>query len=116
LQEDKIYRIFAGASKDELNYIVGHTSLALIFYKVKDHSRKPNEQNRTLILDLLCTKRLADLTVRSRAVVLDALMVMRISAHPNCEKWVRNIILKTSGDDLSTVCRCIYFHIVCNKS
>ncbi|KAG1685342.1 hypothetical protein DVH05_008447 [Phytophthora capsici] len=102
-RELKIYRILAGAAKDELNYILTHTQLALLFYKVKDHSKVREDQSRTLILDLLCTTRLADLSVMSRALLLDALMVMKISAHPMAEKWVRNIILKTQGDDLSNL-------------
>ncbi|RAW41172.1 hypothetical protein PC110_g2665 [Phytophthora cactorum] len=102
-RELKIFRILAGAGKDELNYILNHTQLALLFYKVKDHSNVREDQSRTLILDLLCTTRLADLSVMSRAVLLDALMVMKISAHPMAEKWVRNIILKTQGDDLSSL-------------
>ncbi|KAF4029068.1 hypothetical protein GN244_ATG19233 [Phytophthora infestans] len=102
-RELKIFRILAGAGKDELNYILNHTQLALLFYKVKDHSNVREDQSRTLILDLLCTTRLTDLSVMSRAVLLDALMVMKISAHPMAEKWVRNIILKTQGDDLSNL-------------
>lgn len=102
-RELKIYRILAGAGRDELNYILNNIQLALLFYKVKDHSNVREDQSRTLILDLLCTTRLADLSVMSRAVVLDALMVMKISAHPMAQKWVRNIILKTQGDDLSNL-------------
>ncbi|TDH66237.1 hypothetical protein CCR75_002296 [Bremia lactucae] len=102
-RELKIYRILAGAGKDELNYILNHIQLALLFYKVKDHSSVREDQRRTLILDLLCTTRLAELSVMSRAVLLDALMVMKISAHPMAEKWVRNIILRTQGDDLSNL-------------
>jgi hypothetical protein len=102
-RELKIFRILAGAGKDELNFILTHIRLALLFYKVKDHSKVREDQSRTLILDLLCTTRLADLSVMSRALLLDALMVMKISAHPMAEKWVRNIILKTQGDDLSNL-------------
>ncbi|KAL4140055.1 hypothetical protein PRNP1_015287 [Phytophthora ramorum] len=102
-RELKIFRILAGAERDELNYILNHIRLALLFYKVKDHSKVREDQSRTLILDLLCTTRLADLSVMSRALLLDALMVMKISAHPMAEKWVRNIILKTQGDDLSNL-------------
>uniref|UniRef100_K3X1H4 Phosphatidate phosphatase APP1 catalytic domain-containing protein n=1 Tax=Globisporangium ultimum (strain ATCC 200006 / CBS 805.95 / DAOM BR144) TaxID=431595 RepID=K3X1H4_GLOUD len=101
--EQKIFRILTGASKDELNFILNNIRLALLFYKVKDHSKLRSDQSRTLILDLLCSTRLADLTVTSRAILLDALMVMKLSAHPMCEKWVRNIILKTAGDDLSNL-------------
>lgn len=101
--EQKIFRILAGASKDELNFILNNVRLALLFYKVKDHSKLRADQSRTLLVDLLCTTRLADLTVTSRALLLDALMVMKLSAHPLGEKWVRNVILKTSGDDLSNL-------------
>lgn len=103
LRENKIFRILAGASKDELNFILNNVRLALLFYKVKDHSKERSDMSRTMILELLCMTRLADLTVTSRAILLDAMMVMKLSAHPMCEKWVRNIILKTSGDDLSSL-------------
>ncbi|TYZ66438.1 hypothetical protein PybrP1_002411 [[Pythium] brassicae (nom. inval.)] len=104
--EQKIFRILAGASKDELNFILTHVRLALLFYKVKDHSKLRADQSRTLLVDLLCTTRLADLTVTSRALLLDALMVMKLSAHPQGEKWVRNVLLKTAGDDLSALKTC----------
>ncbi|KAL0586366.1 hypothetical protein ABG067_003979 [Albugo candida] len=101
-QEQKIYCILLSATRNELNYILNNVRLALLFYKVKDHSTKlRSDQHRTVILDLLCVKRVTELTITSRAILLDALMVMRLSAHPLSEKWVRNIILKTSGDDLS---------------
>ncbi|KAJ0409472.1 hypothetical protein P43SY_002362 [Pythium insidiosum] len=101
-QEQTIFRVLAESSKDELNYIINNVRLALVFYKVKDHSSTSRpDQSRTRILDLLCSQRLADLTITSRAILLDALMVMKLSAHPMGEKWVRTIILKTAGDDLS---------------
>ncbi|OQR96871.1 hypothetical protein ACHHYP_13156 [Achlya hypogyna] len=93
-QEYKTYTVLERAEKDELNYILSRIPLALLFYKVKD-------ANRTLLLQLLCEARLADLTIQSRAIVLDALMLMRISAHEKCERFVRNIILRTTADDLS---------------
>ncbi|GLE00289.1 hypothetical protein PINS_up009016 [Pythium insidiosum] len=101
-QEQTIFRVLSESSKDELNYIINNVRLALVFYKVKDHSATSRpDQSRTRILDLLCSQRLADLTITSRAILLDALMVMKLSAHPMGEKWVRTIILKTAGDDLS---------------
>ncbi|KAF0689114.1 Aste57867_19386 [Aphanomyces stellatus] len=93
-QEQKVLDILVKAEKDELNYILGHIKLALLFYKIKD-------TNRTLICNLLCETRLMDLTISSRAIVLDALMLMRISAHEKCERWVKHIITRTGGDDLS---------------
>ncbi|CAK4655188.1 unnamed protein product [Aphanomyces euteiches] len=93
-QEQKVLDILVKAEKDELNYILGHIKLALLFYKIKD-------ANRTLICQLLCETRLTDLTINSRAIVLDALMLMRISAHEKCERWVKHIITRTFGDELS---------------
>lgn len=191
-QELKIYRILAGASKEELNYIINHVKLALLFYKVKDHNTTsagsshtggsagtgsstrssagigsssagigsssagsssstggtsagstnnrnnrsltnstttPNmlgekkgssssssfstqsnsnleEQHRTMIVDLLCNIRFPDLSIRSRAFILDALMVMKLSAHAKSEVWVQRLICRTYGDDLSKLKSC----------
>ncbi|OQS05766.1 hypothetical protein THRCLA_20533 [Thraustotheca clavata] len=93
-QEYKTFTVLNRAEKNDLNYIISQIPLALLLYKVKD-------QNRTLLLQLLCENRLSDLTIQSRAIVLDALMLMRISAHERCERYVKNIITRTTGDDLS---------------
>lgn len=110
-QERRIFRILAGSSKDELNFMVNKMQLALLIYKVKDHYGGDTELYRTMILDLLCKKRLADLSVMARAILLDALMVMKLSAHKDSEKFVKNIILCTTGDELSKVRNRRVFHI-----
>ncbi|CAM9824943.1 unnamed protein product, partial [Ectocarpus fasciculatus] len=42
-----------------------------------------------------------DLNVTSRALVLDALQQLKLSAHKDSEAYAKKIILKTKGDDLS---------------
>ncbi|ETW05129.1 hypothetical protein H310_04146 [Aphanomyces invadans] len=93
-QEQRVLDILMKAEKTELNYILGHIQLALLFYKVKDPCR-------THICQLLCETRVMELTVNSRAIVLDALMLMKLSAHAKGELWAKNILLRTTGDDLS---------------
>lgn len=98
--EHKIVVIFSEATSDELNYIIANIELALIFYKIKDHkiARVPS---RTRLLNVLARDRISDLNVTAKAMLLDGLMRMKISAHPQCEEYVKNIILKTKTDDLS---------------
>ncbi|RHY39370.1 hypothetical protein DYB30_002750 [Aphanomyces astaci] len=95
-QEQRVLDILTKAEKTELNYILGHIQLALLFYKVKDPCR-------THICQLLCETRVMELTVNSRAIVLDALMLMKLTAHAKGELWAKNILLRTTGDDLSIV-------------
>ena len=57
---------------------------------------------RTELVDLLAVQRVADLNVRSRVVLLDALQQMPLSACPRRgELWVRNVMLWTRGDELT---------------
>lgn len=98
--EELIIHTLADATPEELNYMLPRITLGLILYKVKDHPQMPN---RTLLLDLLCQTRVADMSVSSRAIVLDALQQMKLGAHPKSEIYARNILIKTKGDDLSTL-------------
>ncbi|KAG5182472.1 hypothetical protein JKP88DRAFT_263274 [Tribonema minus] len=95
-----IIQTLADTNPDELNYILPKIKLGLIMYKIKDH---PNMPNRTHLLDLLCLTRVADMTVSSRALVLDAMQQMKLTAHPRSDQYAKNVILKTRGDDLSTL-------------
>ena len=98
--EHQIINIFLEANADELNLIVMSIELALIFYKVKDH-RMSRQNSRTKLLHTLAVDRLGELNVSSRAMLLDAFQRMKLSAHHLSEYYVKNIILKTKGDDLS---------------
>eukprot|EP01041_Mallomonas_annulata_P009905 gene9905-20602_t len=98
--ESDIYNIFADSSPYELNSIIKERPLGLIFYKIKDH-RFFNGFQRTKLLQLLAVERILELTVFSRALLLHGLQQMKLSAHVQSEEWAKNVILKTSGDDLS---------------
>ena len=100
--EREIISIFADCDARALNYLVGHVKLALLFYKVKDH-RTFDNQNRTQLVNVLAADRLSILTVESRVIVLHSLQLLKLKANPKAENWVKNIILNTTQDDLSTV-------------
>ena len=98
--EHQIISIFADISHHELNYIVCNSHIGLLFYKIKDH-RIAKKFHRTILLETLAIHRISELNILSRALLVDGLQRMKLSAHPKSELYVRNIILKTYGDDLS---------------
>ena len=98
--ENKIVSIFAEANTDELNIIMMNIELALILYKVKDHNGS-RQLNRTKLLETLAIDRVCELNITSRAVLLDGLQKMRLSAHHKAEEYVKYIIMKTKEDNLS---------------
>ncbi len=98
--EHSIITILSECNSSELNLIISSIQLALIFYKVKDH-KVAHRFNRTKLLTILAIDRVSELNVTARAMLLDALQRMKLSAHPMAEVFVRNIILKTKIDELS---------------
>lgn len=98
--ERQIIDILSEANADELNLIIANVELGLIFYKVKDH-KLVNRYHRTKLLNLLAMDRISELVVSSRALLLDGLQLLKLSAHPLSEAYVKNIILCTKEDDLS---------------
>lgn len=98
--ENKIINIFAEANTDELNLIMMSIELGLILYKVKDH-RMSRQLKRTELLHTLAVDRVGEMNVSAKAMLLDGLQRMKLSAHHLSEQYVRNIIMKTKGDDLS---------------
>lgn len=97
--ESKLVRLFSDCTQQELNYLVTH-SLALLMYKMKDH-RWVKKYYRTKFIETLAERRICELTVTSRCILVDALQSMKLSAHPKAELYVKNIFLKTFGDNLS---------------
>lgn len=97
--EQQLIQMFSDCSQQELNYLVTH-SLALIMYKIKDH-RWVKKYYRTKFIETLAEQRISELTVFSRCILVDALQSMKLSAHPKAEYYVKNIFLKTFGDNLS---------------
>ena len=100
--ENQIINIFTEVSHHELNYIVCNGHMGLLFYKIKDH-KIAKKFNRTILLETLAIHRISELNTLSRALLIDGLQRMKLSAHPKSELYVRNIILKTYGDDLSNL-------------
>ena len=98
--EREIISIFEDANPKALNWFISHVKLALVFYKIKDH-RNFRGQHRTELIELLAVDRISVLTVKSRVCLLKALLLLKITAVPRAEHWVRNIILSTHLDELS---------------
>ncbi|KAL3784883.1 hypothetical protein HJC23_012486 [Cyclotella cryptica] len=98
--EREIISIFEDAQPKALNWLISHVKLALVFYKIKDH-RNFRGQHRTELIELLAVDRISALTVKSRVLLLRALQLMKLTANPRAEHWVRNIILSTHLDELS---------------
>lgn len=101
-KEKEIISVFLKCDAVALNFLIGHTKLGLLIYKIKDH-RNFAGQHRTELIELLAVDRLPALTVMSRVIVLHALQILKLRANPRAEYWVRNIILNTHGDDLSEI-------------
>lgn len=100
--EREIISVFEDAQPKMLNYLISHVKLALVFYKIKDH-RHFRGQHRTQLIELLAVDRVSVLTIISRVLLLRALQLMKITSNPRAEHWVRNIILSTHQDDLSSL-------------
>lgn len=98
--EREIISIFEEANAKALNWFISHVKLALVFYKIKDH-RNFRGQHRTELIELLAVDRISVLTVKSRVCLLKALLLLKITAVPRAEHWVRNIILSTHLHELS---------------
>jgi hypothetical protein len=75
--------------------------LPLLIYKVKDGDPmaigKTNVNTRTMVLDLLCVRRLPELAVESRIALLDGLQKVRLTAHERSEEWVRHVLINSKG-------------------
>ena len=100
-KEKEIIDIFLDCDATTLNYLVSHLKLALLVYKIKDHGF--GGQHRTELIQILAVERLAALTVYSRVIVLHALQILKLRANSRAEYWVRNILLNSTGDDLSDI-------------
>lgn len=99
-KEKIIISIFEEANQKALNFLIGHSRLALIFYKIKDH-RNFNHQHRTQLIELLAIERVSQLSVHSKVIVLHALQMMKLPANTRAEFCVKNIIVNTKQDELS---------------
>eukprot|EP00397_Hematodinium_sp_SG-2012_P001855 GEMP01001860.1.p1 GENE.GEMP01001860.1~~GEMP01001860.1.p1 ORF type:complete len:864 (+),score=126.58 GEMP01001860.1:112-2703(+) len=81
-----------------LNCLILICKLETLLLKIRDRGGR---NSRSMLIDLLCIERVDELDVRSRALVLHAIMSNRLSCAPLAEEAIKNVILKTHGDDLS---------------
>ena len=106
--EHEIIHIFSKAEQEELNIMMTTAELGLLLYKIKDH-RIVRVFNRTRLLHLLCVERVEGMSVIAKAMLLDGIQKMKLSAHPKSSEYVRSVILSTCGDKLSelkSLCDC----------
>ena len=100
-KEREIINVLQEAEPSALNFLVTRVKLALLFYKIKGESYKvttthnpnPNSpllssdhrntsgQHRTELIDLLAVNRISELNIVSRATVLDALQMMKMTGN-----------------------------------
>lgn len=98
--EHQIVNVFTEASDDELNMILTAIGVGRFLYKIKDH-KIARHYNRTKLLKLLCVERVRGLTVPAKAMLLDGMQRMKLSAHSQCDVFVKSIVKSTQQDDLS---------------
>jgi len=116
--ERKILDHFCSASKEELNAIMLRCEMKLVAYKLKNHNRKSKSnldlamavykrQNRyrSALMDVLAVRRVSDLCLPARAIVLDMIQGLRMTLHPDtqieAQQWIANLLLTVRGDELS---------------
>ncbi|KAJ1452230.1 hypothetical protein M885DRAFT_527557 [Pelagophyceae sp. CCMP2097] len=105
--ERVIIQTLADASAGELNALLSQVKLGLLVYKLKDAGEywyaSPRHSARTALVELLAVQRVADLSVFTRVMLIDALQQMPMAAHAGAQDWVRNVIMWTKGHDLTTL-------------
>jgi hypothetical protein len=88
-----------GYTKEEYSYIVMKCDLALLLYKIKDHSVAAH---RRQLIRVLCHDRLNLLTTPAKAMVLHALQKIKLSSdRPTMERAVFDVLTSCRGHDLT---------------
>ncbi len=88
-----------GYTKEEYSYLVMKCDLALLLYKIKDHSVAAH---RRQLIRVLCHDRLNLLTTPAKAMVLHALQKIKLSSdRPTMERAVYDILTSCRGHDLT---------------
>jgi len=100
--EKRIISIFRESTPDELNYLIHRVRLGLLFYKIKNHAVEYGD-HQTQLVELLVYDRLPHLKTTSRALLLDALQKMSLTAYKQSEIYCRYVLLNTKADELSNL-------------
>lgn len=88
-----------GYTREEYSYLVMKCDLALLLYKIKDHSVAAH---RRQLIRVLCHDRLNLLTTPAKAMVLHAMQKIKLSSdRPTMERAVFDILTSCRGHDLT---------------
>lgn len=98
--EKQIIEVFQNLDSKQINYILNDFPIAHLFYKVKDHWFV-RDLHRTQLLELLTVERLGELNVKSRVMLIHGLQLKKLSANARSEFYAKNILVRTTGDQLS---------------
>ncbi|MEW6277547.1 MAG: hypothetical protein AB1758_02910, partial [Candidatus Eremiobacterota bacterium] len=95
--EKRILELLRGATREDLNAVLQEVNVGRLVSDVDNHCLGP--RNRTALLKLLSSDRLAELTVATRACVIDGLQ--KGKTHADDERAIRDIFLDTRGAELT---------------
>jgi len=91
---------YPGTETITLNCLIRICKLETLLIQLKDGAER---NSRSMLVDLLCFERVDELDVRSKALLLHAIMTNRISFCSVADAGVGNLILRTRGDELSVL-------------
>lgn len=100
-KEEEILEIFRTCSKVELNTILTKVPVGHLFYKIKDKYFFWKYDNRSKLLSIIFDDRVNELSLLSKATVVDGLMRLKLTAHSKGEIYIRNIFMGIKEDQLS---------------
>lgn len=95
--EARILEILRGAPADRLNFVLQTVDREQLLSDVDDHTAGP--KNKTALLKLVSEDRVADLSVETRALLVDALQ--RGKTRQREERAIRNLFVATRGPELT---------------
>ena len=93
--ERKVLATLRSTTTDELNYLVRRLELGNLFHTLRDHL-SARQHHRTELLTLLCDRRLHELKVRSRAMLLHGIQLARMPG-----RWAAAVLCGTQGEALT---------------
>ena len=96
-EERRILELLTGATAAELNFLLANVDLEALLSDVDDRVIGPD--HHTALLDLLCVRRAAELSLPVRASLVTALQMG--TTHAEAERRVRDLFLGLRGRELT---------------
>lgn len=101
-KEEEIQQIFEETHRHHsasfLNLLIQSCKIDQLFMKLKDTGER---KSRQMLIDFLCWECVDALNVKSKVVILHALMSIKLSGAENAEASAVHLVQETAGDDLS---------------